>query len=124
GSAADLRRTAADCCRNPVYLPATYRSSSATRCCSFCTRCRAAGRPAARRDGADLHAERYAAAVTLNEMLTGAPPVWGDGLSDPAATEDEAQIGSERFEPSLRDGLVERKREKLFGALLNLLEAE
>jgi hypothetical protein len=27
----------------------------------------------------DLPAERYAAAVTLNEMLTGAPPIWGDG---------------------------------------------
>jgi Protein kinase domain/Bacterial RNA polymerase, alpha chain C terminal domain len=78
----------------------------------------------------DLHAERYAAAVTLNEMLTGTPPVWGDGLSDPAATEDEARIGSERFEPSLRDGLVaffrralSRAPEERFGNAEDMLRA-
>ena len=32
GAAADLCRTAADCCRTSVYLPATDRSG-ATRCC-------------------------------------------------------------------------------------------
>jgi serine/threonine protein kinase len=78
----------------------------------------------------DLHAERYAAAVTLNEMLTGAPPVWGDGLSDPAATEDEARIGAERFEPFIRDGLVaffrralSRAPEERFGNTEDMLRA-
>src|SRR5580692_1491045 len=53
GAAADLRRTAADCCRTSIYPPAADRSGPASRCCSFCTCCRAAaGRPAARRDGA------------------------------------------------------------------------
>ncbi len=54
----------------------------------------------------DLHAERYAVAVTLHEMLTGSPPVFGDGLTDPRLTEDEATILIERFDPSLRDGLA------------------
>ncbi len=53
----------------------------------------------------DLHAERYAAAVTLHEMLAGSPPVFGDGLTDPIATEDEATIALDRFDPALRDGL-------------------
>ncbi len=78
----------------------------------------------------DLHAERYAVAVTLNEMLTGEPPVWGDGLSDPAATDDEARIGAERFEPTLRDGLVaffrrafSRAPEERFGNAEDMLRA-
>jgi|HubBroStandDraft_1064217.scaffolds.fasta_scaffold00063_36 serine/threonine protein kinase len=54
----------------------------------------------------DLHAERYAAAVTLYEMLVGTPPGFGDGLSDPRAVEDEATISVERFDPALRDGLT------------------
>lgn len=53
----------------------------------------------------DLHAERYAAAVTLHEMLTGAAPVFGDGLSEPSLIEDEATVAVERFDPALRDGL-------------------
>ena len=53
----------------------------------------------------DLHAERYAAAITLHEMLAGAPPVFGDGLTDPRVTDDEATIAVERFDPALRDGL-------------------
>ncbi|MGH7085842.1 MAG: BREX system serine/threonine kinase PglW, partial [Acetobacteraceae bacterium] len=55
----------------------------------------------------DLHAERYAAAVTLHEMLTGAPPVFGDGLTDPQMTDDEATIAIDRFDPALRDGLAQ-----------------
>jgi serine/threonine protein kinase len=55
----------------------------------------------------DLYAERFAAAVTLYEMLTGQVPRWGDGLSDPALLEDEAAIEAERFDPALRDGLHE-----------------
>lgn len=50
----------------------------------------------------DLHAERYAAAVTLHEMLAGSPPTFGDGLSDPTVTDDEATIGIDRFDPLLR----------------------
>jgi hypothetical protein len=48
----------------------------------------------------DLHAERYAAAVTLHEMLTGTPPSFGDGLTEPRLTEDEATIAIDR------DGLL------------------
>ena len=54
----------------------------------------------------DLHAERYAATVTLHEMLTGAPPVFGDGMTDPAVTDDEATVAAERLDPALRDGLT------------------
>lgn len=53
----------------------------------------------------DLHAERYAAAVTLHEMLAGSPPAFGDGLTDPIAIEDEATVASDRFDPALRDSL-------------------
>ena len=53
----------------------------------------------------DLHAERYAAAVTLHEMLAGTPPVFGDGQTDPGVTEDESTIADQRFDPALRDGL-------------------
>lgn len=31
----------------------------------------------------DLHAERYAVAITLYELATGTQPTWGDGKSDP-----------------------------------------
>jgi serine/threonine protein kinase len=48
----------------------------------------------------DSAAERYAAAVVLFEMATGHPPVYGDGLSDPAAIPDEAAIDPTRFDPS------------------------
>jgi serine/threonine protein kinase len=54
----------------------------------------------------DLHAERYAAAVTLHEMLTTTPPIFGDGLTDPRLTDDEATIAVDRFDPVLRDGLI------------------
>jgi len=53
----------------------------------------------------DLHAERYAAGVTLHEMLAGAPPSFGDGLTDPLMIDDEATIAVERFDPTLREGL-------------------
>lgn len=54
----------------------------------------------------DLAAERFAAAVTLYEMLTGTAPVWGDGRSDPAVLDCEATIRDELFDPHLRDGLA------------------
>jgi len=53
----------------------------------------------------DLHAERYSAAVTLHEMLTGSPPVYADGQTDPRATDEEATIAIDRFDPALRVGL-------------------
>ena len=54
----------------------------------------------------DLHAERYAAAVTLFELATGTLPKWGDGRSEPSQIEDEATIDAELFDPSLREALV------------------
>ena len=37
----------------------------------------------------------------------GVLPQWGDGKSDPALTDDELEIDAEKFDPSVRDGLVE-----------------
>jgi serine/threonine protein kinase len=54
----------------------------------------------------DLASERFAAAVTLYEMLTGMIPVWGDGKSDPALLDCEATLHAELFDPHLRDGLT------------------
>ena len=54
----------------------------------------------------DLHAERYAAAVTLYEMATGAQPRWGDGRSDPAVLDCEVTLDGDLFEASLREPLT------------------
>jgi serine/threonine protein kinase len=54
----------------------------------------------------DLHAERYAAAVTLFELATGTLPKWGDGRSEPSQVECEVAIDEELFDPSLREALV------------------
>ena len=54
----------------------------------------------------DSAAERYAAAVVLFEMATGRTPVYGDGLSDPAAVLDEATVEPGQFDPALAPGLV------------------
>ncbi len=54
----------------------------------------------------DSAAERYAAAVVLFEMATGRPPVYGDGLSDPASVPDEASVQSEQFDPTVAPALV------------------
>jgi len=52
----------------------------------------------------DVHAERFAAAVTLYEMATGTRPVWGDGRSDPALVDDAApRVEPEHF-PALPAG--------------------
>ncbi|MBB1516009.1 BREX system serine/threonine kinase PglW [Tessaracoccus sp. MC1679] len=48
----------------------------------------------------DSAAERYAAAVVLFEMATGHPPVYGDGLSDPASIQDDATVVAAEFDPS------------------------
>ena len=47
----------------------------------------------------DSAAERYAAAVVLFEMATGATPVYGDGQADPASITDEATIEPEHVRP-------------------------
>jgi serine/threonine protein kinase len=57
----------------------------------------------------DLHAERYAAAITLYEMAggPGSIPKWGDGASDPSHLQCEATIDGDLFDASLRDNLME-----------------
>src|SRR5690606_13487010 len=57
----------------------------------------------------DLHAERYAAAITLYEMAAGPGlfPKWGDGASDPSHLQCEATIDGDLFDASLRDTLME-----------------
>jgi serine/threonine protein kinase len=57
----------------------------------------------------DLHAERYAAAVTLYELAAGPHnlPRWGDGTSDPSHLECEATIEAELFDADLRDSLTD-----------------
>lgn len=54
----------------------------------------------------DTHAERFAAAVTLYQMSTGALPRWGDGQSEPAVLDCEATIDSDAFEPATREGMT------------------
>ena len=56
----------------------------------------------------DLHAERYAAAMTLYEMATGALPQWGDGTTDPShlPPSTEITINAEAFDPGLRETLT------------------
>ena len=57
----------------------------------------------------DLAAERYSAAVTLYEMTLGhgVLPQWGSDKSDPALTNDQLVLDAEKFDPSVRDGLVQ-----------------
>lgn len=57
----------------------------------------------------DLAAERYAAAVTIHEMATGEPPLWGDGRTNPAflPPETEATILVESLDPEVRAPLNE-----------------
>ncbi len=71
-----------------------------------------AGTPAYRdpflvkRKGWDEAADRYAAAVTLHEMLTGVRPRYGTGDAAAIATEEEVRLEAERFDPSVRDRLT------------------
>jgi len=58
----------------------------------------------------DLHAERYAAAVTLYELATGTLPKWGDGTTDPShlSPDTEITIDAELFDPpALREPFTE-----------------
>ncbi|WP_164104217.1 BREX system serine/threonine kinase PglW [Candidatus Laterigemmans baculatus] len=56
----------------------------------------------------DLHAERYAAAVTLYELATGTLPLWGDGITEPSQLPDscEVTINPELFDSGLRESLT------------------
>jgi serine/threonine protein kinase len=54
----------------------------------------------------DLHAERYAAAVTLFELATGTLPRWGDGRSEPSQIDSQVTLDEELFDPALRETLV------------------
>ena len=56
----------------------------------------------------DLHAERYAAAMTLHEMATGTLPQWGDGTTDPSHLPPgtEITVNPEAFDTALREGLT------------------
>jgi hypothetical protein len=57
----------------------------------------------------DLHAERYAAAVTLYELAAGPNtlPKWGDGTSDPSHLDCEVTLEADLFEADLRERLAE-----------------
>ncbi len=84
-----------------------------------------------RRAHYDDHAERYAAAVTLHEMASGERPLWGDGQSDPVASEKvELSIATELFESALQDGLtafferaLHRDTERRFDTLRQMRDA-
>lgn len=54
----------------------------------------------------DLQAERFAVGMTLYEMATGDLPNWGDGKSDPAVLDCEANLFPERFSADLREHLI------------------
>jgi len=54
----------------------------------------------------DLHAERYAVAMTLYEAATGTLANWGDGSSDPSYTDADITVEAEFFDANLRDSLV------------------
>lgn len=61
----------------------------------------------------DLHAERFAAAMTLHEMATGTLPTWGTAGQDPASSDEEVALDVEKFDASIRDGLAEFFRRAL-----------
>jgi len=52
----------------------------------------------------DAAADRWSAAITLHEMLTGSRPIWGD---EPAvAAQGEIRIDAERFDATIRSRLT------------------
>ncbi len=53
----------------------------------------------------DDAADRYAAAVSLHELLTGLRPRWGRG-DGPVGPSDELALDAERFDAAVRDRLV------------------
>ena len=54
----------------------------------------------------DLHADRWAAAVTLYQMATGELPRFGDGRSAPAAINSEATIDEDALDASVASQLA------------------
>ena len=58
------------------------------------------------RAGWDAAADRYSAAVTLYELLTGTRPLYGDGSGAAIATDAEVTIEAERFDAAARDRLA------------------
>lgn len=54
----------------------------------------------------DPAAERYAAAVVLHELCTGAKPVYGDGRADPGLVDAPLRLDPALFDASVADGLV------------------
>jgi len=61
----------------------------------------------------DLHAERFAAAMTLHEMATGTLPTWGAAGQDPASSYEDASLDVEKFDASIREGLADFFRRAL-----------
>jgi len=61
----------------------------------------------------DLHAERYAAAMTLHELTTGMLPKWSDDTTDPSHLACEITIDGEQFDANLRDRLPDFFRKAL-----------
>lgn len=85
---------------------------------------------APRRPRYDSHAERFAVAVTLFEMATGALPTWGDGESAPHAIDDEVTVSRGMFDDAVADELctffsraLARETSRRFGDLVELAEA-
>lgn len=56
--------------------------------------------------GWDEAADRYSAAITLYEILTGTRPRWGAGTVPATASNEAMTIEAERFDPSVRDRLL------------------
>ncbi|MCP9485019.1 MAG: BREX system serine/threonine kinase PglW [Gaiellaceae bacterium MAG52_C11] len=54
----------------------------------------------------DLHADRWSTAVTLYQMATSDVPRFGDGRSEPAAIDSEAEIAEHSFDVSVAPQLT------------------
>lgn len=54
----------------------------------------------------DLHAERFAAGMALHELATSTLPTWGSPGQDPASSDQEVSLDTERFDASVRDALA------------------
>ncbi|MHB1446941.1 MAG: BREX system serine/threonine kinase PglW [Acidimicrobiales bacterium] len=54
----------------------------------------------------DPAVDRYAAAVVLHELCTGAKPVYGDGRADPGLVDAPLRLDAALFDTSVADGLV------------------